>query len=78
MNGLKRYLVHIEEPASLWGLADELGAQHGIQAQTYDLLYFALAQHLGVEWWTGDGRFYRSLKPAPAWVRLMPSTRFSQ
>lgn len=37
----------------------------------YDFLFFALAERLSAELWTGDARFVRGLRPRPPWVRLL-------
>ncbi|MEJ2211777.1 MAG: type II toxin-antitoxin system VapC family toxin [Anaerolineae bacterium] len=38
---------------------------------TYDAHYLALAQWLGGELWTADGRLARGVQPALAWVHLV-------
>lgn len=38
---------------------------------TYDAHYLALAQWLGGELWTADGRLAHSVQPALAWVHLV-------
>jgi predicted nucleic acid-binding protein len=36
----------------------------------YDAHYLALAERLGAEFWTGDGRLARTVRPALSWVHL--------
>ena len=37
----------------------------------YDAHYLALAERLGAEFWTGDGRLARAVRPALSWVHLL-------
>jgi predicted nucleic acid-binding protein len=79
LEGMKLILnapVIVEEPPDLYQRALELGIRYNIGGgQSYDLIYLALAEILGLPLWTGDARFYRSLRPTPPRVRLVPSTR---
>ena len=36
----------------------------------YDAQYLALAEHLGVEFWTCDGRLVKKVESKLPWVRL--------
>jgi predicted nucleic acid-binding protein len=38
---------------------------------TYDSLYLALAEHLGIEFWTMDKRLYNAVHHHLPWVRLV-------
>lgn len=40
---------------------------------TYDAHYLALAQQLGVEFWTGDKRLFNSVQATLPWVKLVSS-----
>ena len=48
----------------------ELAAQLNRHA-TYDAHYLALAERLGVEFWTADERLYNAVRHALPWVRLV-------
>jgi predicted nucleic acid-binding protein len=48
----------------------ELAAQLNRPA-TYDAHYLALAERLGVEFWTADERLYNATRHALPWVRLV-------
>ena len=41
------------------------------QPQAYDAHYLALAEALGCEFWTADGRLYRTVCDALPWVRWL-------
>ncbi|MDI6891213.1 MAG: type II toxin-antitoxin system VapC family toxin [Thermodesulfovibrionales bacterium] len=55
--------VEIREEPGLHSLAMELSHQLG-RHTTYDCHYLALAQIYNCEFWTGDERFYNSVKEA--------------
>ena len=37
----------------------------------YDSTYLALAEHLGCEFWTADGRFYNAVKDSLSFVKWL-------
>jgi len=41
---------------------------------TYDSHYLALAEHLGIEFWTLDERLYNSVRHQLPWVHLLGTT----
>jgi predicted nucleic acid-binding protein len=59
------YTVFVDHQRAL-----ELAAQLNRPA-TYDAHYLALAERLGVEFWTADERLYNAVRHALPWVRLV-------
>jgi len=57
------------EPDLHWR-AVELAARFSLAA-AYDAHYLALAEHLGGEFWTADGRLARMVQASLPWVHLM-------
>lgn len=50
--------------------AFQLAAEHGLPA-TYDAHYLALAQRLGADFWTTDGKLFKAVSERLPWVRLV-------
>lgn len=63
--------LELHQPPHVYGraLARQLG-----QGATYDAHYLALAETLGCELWTADGRFYRAVHPVVERVRWVGAT----
>jgi predicted nucleic acid-binding protein len=60
--------IHLEAPPDLYPRALHFARVSG-QRATYDCVYVALAELLGVELWTADEKLVRSVGPATPWVR---------
>lgn len=60
--------LELHQPPHVYGRALALARQLG-QGATYDAHYLALAERLGCELWTADGRFYRAVRPVVERVR---------
>lgn len=60
--------LELHQPPHIYGRAMALARQLG-QGATYDAHYLALAETLGCELWTADGRFYRAVSPVVERVR---------
>ena len=61
--------VRLVHDAALHDEAMEIAARHNRPA-AYDAHYLALAQRLGVEFWTADGRLYNAVRHQLPWVVL--------
>ena len=57
--------------ADLHWRALELAGRLSLPA-AYDAHYLALAEWLGAEFWTGDGRLARTVQAALPWVHVVP------
>lgn len=57
-------------PRDLYSLALTFAREHDLPA-TYDSQYIVLARSLGVDLWTADAKFVRSLPPSLSWVRWL-------
>lgn len=68
--------LELHQPPQLYGRALELASQLG-QSAAYDAHYLALAETLGCEMWTADGRFYRAASPVVRSVRWVGETAAS-
>ena len=66
--------LELHQPPHVYGRAMALAGQLG-QGATYDAHYLALAETLGCELWTADGRFYRVVHPGIARVRWVGETK---
>lgn len=62
--------VEIRGDQDLYGKALRLAAQLGLPA-AYDAHYLALADDLGAELWTADGRLARAVAAQLPWVKLL-------
>ena len=60
--------IHLEVPPDLYPRALHFARASG-QRATYDCVYVALAEILGVELWTADERLVRSASTVAPWVR---------
>lgn len=60
--------LELHQPPHIYSRALALARQLG-QGATYDAHYLALAETLGCELWTADGRFYRAVSPVVGRVR---------
>lgn len=47
-----------------------LASKHGLKA-TYDAHYLALAEQLGADFWTADGRLARAVQSSLPWIHLL-------
>jgi predicted nucleic acid-binding protein len=63
-----RLPIRLEAPADLYPRALTFARTHSLRA-TYDSIYVALAQILGVDVWTADERLVRDLGTSAPWVR---------
>lgn len=63
-----RLPIRLEAPQDLYPRAMAFARAHGLRA-TYDSVYVALAQILGVDVWTADERLVRDLGVNAPWVR---------
>ncbi len=61
---------HILAPSGLYEQALQASLRYGSRS-VYDFLFFALAERLGAELWTGDARFVRAIQPSVPWVKLL-------
>ena len=60
--------LELHQPPQLYGRALELASQLS-RGAAYDAHYLALAETLGCEMWTADGRFYQAASPVARSVR---------
>ena len=60
--------IQLLAPEDLYRRGFDLARDHGL-TNTYDSLYVALAQMLGVEMWTDDQSLLRALGSSAPWVR---------
>lgn len=60
--------IQLLAPEDLYRRGFDLARDHGL-TNTYDSLYAALAQMLGVEMWTDDQNLLRALGSSAPWVR---------
>lgn len=67
--------VTLVDATVLFEASAEIGIQLGFKTQGPDLPFFALARHMGVPLWTGDGRFARRLGLDDPLLVYLPSTR---
>lgn len=65
--------LELHQPPHIYGRAMALARKLG-QGATYDAHYLALAETLGCELWTADGRFYRAVHPVVERVRWVGET----
>jgi predicted nucleic acid-binding protein len=70
LHALQAHRVHLIYPEDLHERALALALRFG-QSQAYDAHYLALAESLGCEFWTADGRLYRTVRDALPWVRWL-------
>lgn len=68
-DALKRPIV-LHEDDNLHTRALTMAAKYGLPA-AYDAHYLALAERLGVEFWTTDAKLVRAVEDRLAWVRLV-------
>lgn len=61
-------VLHAED--LLYERAFELAERFSLRA-AYDAHYLALAEHLGAEFWTADGRLARTVRPDLPWVHMV-------
>ena len=61
--------IRVHNEADLLLRALELARQLSLPA-AYDAHYLALAEWLGGEYWTADGRLFRAAQPSFPWVHL--------
>jgi predicted nucleic acid-binding protein len=62
--------IEVQGDAALHQEAADLAERFALLA-AYDAHYLALAQRLGTEFWTTDGRLGRAVRPTLSWVRLV-------
>ncbi len=62
--------VRLLYPDGLHKRAWELAKQFN-RPQTYDSHYLALAEIIGLEFWTGDERLYNTVKHRLSWVKWL-------
>lgn len=61
-------VLHEDEKLHIRALS--MAEQYNLPA-AYDAQYLALAEHLGVEFWTTDAKLVRAVEDRLAWVRLV-------
>ncbi len=62
--------IHLHGEPDLHRRALDLAQRFSLPA-TYDAHYLALAEHLGGEFWTADGKLSSRAQPALPWVHLV-------
>jgi len=62
--------IHLQGKGDLHGLALGIAQRFSLPA-TYDAHYLALAEQLGAEFWTADGRLIQAVQPELSWVHLL-------
>lgn len=63
LQALEIEFIEFPSPAEAYGLARRY------RRSVYDSLYLAAAEHLGVEFWTGDRKLYNAVKDRLPFVR---------
>ena len=64
-----QYLEPVDFHLRVFELADRLG-----RPVAYDTHYLALAEHLGCEFWTADGRLVNAVRSTLPWVKWLGQT----
>ena len=75
LNDFSQYTILRYDFASLYSLAFQLSGQH--QRSAYDSAYLALAQSLGLWFFTGDKRLFNAVGQPLAWVKWIGDYQFA-